>query len=95
MFASKVKGGLENSLKGLGVDVLEAHGEVVAPQTLKAGDRTIKARDIILAPGSVPFVPPGIETDGKTVFTPVGTLLGPIKTSFGYHLIRVTERSDE
>ncbi len=67
--ASKVKGGLENSLKGLGVDVLEAHGEVVAPQTLKAGDRTIKARDIILAPGSVPFVPPGIETDGKTVFT--------------------------
>ncbi|NJL82980.1 MAG: dihydrolipoyl dehydrogenase, partial [Chloroflexaceae bacterium] len=25
--------------------------------------------DIILCPGSVPFVPPGIELDGKTVFT--------------------------
>jgi dihydrolipoamide dehydrogenase len=29
----------------------------------------ITARDIILAPGSIPFVPPGAEVDGKTVFT--------------------------
>lgn len=27
------------------------------------------ARDIIIATGSVPFVPPGIPIDGKTVFT--------------------------
>jgi hypothetical protein len=27
------------------------------------------ARDIIIATGSVPFVPGGIEVDGKTVFT--------------------------
>ncbi|MCZ0901505.1 FAD-dependent oxidoreductase, partial [Microcoleus sp. HI-ES] len=33
------------------------------------GEKTITAKDIILAPGSVPFVPPGIEIDGKTVFT--------------------------
>ena len=66
---AKVRGGLEGSLKNLGVDVIEAPGELVAPQTLKAGAQTIKAKDIILAPGSLPFVPPGIETDGKTVFT--------------------------
>ena len=66
---AKVRGGLEGSLKNLGVDVIEAPGELIAPQTLKAGAQTIKAKDIILAPGSLPFVPPGIETDGKTVFT--------------------------
>ncbi len=33
------------------------------------GEITITARDIILSTGSVPFVPPGIEVDGKTVFT--------------------------
>jgi len=33
------------------------------------GERTITAKDVMLAPGSVPFVPPGIELDGKTVFT--------------------------
>ena len=29
----------------------------------------ITAKDVIIATGSVPFVPPGIEIDGKTVFT--------------------------
>jgi dihydrolipoamide dehydrogenase len=29
----------------------------------------VSARDIIIATGSVPFVPPGIPIDGKTVFT--------------------------
>jgi dihydrolipoamide dehydrogenase len=33
------------------------------------GEKTLTAQDIILSPGSVPFVPPGIEVDGKTVFT--------------------------
>ncbi|MEO1561416.1 MAG: dihydrolipoyl dehydrogenase, partial [Cyanobacteria bacterium J06632_19] len=33
------------------------------------GEKTITAKDIILSPGSIPFVPPGIEVDGKTVFT--------------------------
>ena len=41
-----------------------------APQVVKYGrigfaDRTITARNIIIATGSVPFVPPGIEVDGK------------------------------
>lgn len=41
-----------------------------APQIVKYGrigfsDKTITARNIIIATGSVPFVPPGIEVDGK------------------------------
>jgi dihydrolipoamide dehydrogenase len=67
---SKVRGGLEGSLKGLGVDVIEAFGAYKEPHTLDLGDgRTLTAKDIILAPGSVPFVPPGVEIDGETVYT--------------------------
>ena len=32
-------------------------------------DRVLTAKDVIIATGSDPFVPPGIETDGRTVFT--------------------------
>ena len=31
-------------------------------------------KDIILAPGSIPFVPPGVEVDEKTVYTSDGAL---------------------
>ena len=31
--------------------------------------KTITAQDIILSAGSIPFVPPGVTLDGKTVFT--------------------------
>ncbi len=66
---SKIRGDMTNSLKRLGVDVIKGWGKIVGPQKISTGDKTITARDIILAPGSVPWVPPGIEIDGKTVFT--------------------------
>ena len=31
-------------------------------------EKTVMARDIIIATGSVPFVPPGIEIDGVYLF---------------------------
>lgn len=70
---SKLQGDLTNSLKRVGVDTIRGWGKVAGQQkvtvTSDSGDKTITAKDIILAPGSVPFVPPGIEIDGKTVFT--------------------------
>lgn len=70
---NKIRGDLTNSLKRLGVDTIQGWGKIAGPQkvTVKtaAGEKTITAKDIILAPGSVPFVPPGIEIDNKTVFT--------------------------
>ncbi|MGL5082774.1 MAG: dihydrolipoyl dehydrogenase [Microcoleaceae cyanobacterium] len=70
---SKLRGDLTNSLKRLNVDVIQGRGKVAAPQkvTVKtaSGDQTFTAKEIILAPGSIPFVPPGIEIDHKTVFT--------------------------
>lgn len=70
---SKLRGDMTNSLKRLGIDVIVGWGKVAAPQKVtvetEKGEKTFTAKDIILAPGSIPFVPPGIELDGKTVFT--------------------------
>ncbi|NJL10602.1 MAG: dihydrolipoyl dehydrogenase [Calothrix sp. SM1_7_51] len=70
---SKIQGDLTNSLKRLNVEIIRGWGKVVGKQkvsiTTDKGEKTVKAKDIILSPGSVPFVPPGIELDGKTVFT--------------------------
>ena len=64
---------MTNSLKRLGVDTIIGWGRVAGNQKVtvktKKGEENFTAKDIILAPGSVPSVPRGIELDGKTVFT--------------------------
>jgi len=75
--ASRVKGNLEASLVGLGVDVVEGRGVLTGnPHEVKdeATGKVYTAKDIIIAPGSIPFVPPGITVDEKTVFTSDGAL---------------------
>ncbi|GJM94668.1 hypothetical protein PR202_ga11337 [Eleusine coracana subsp. coracana] len=72
--ASKIRSNLTNSMKALGVDILTGVGTIVGKQKVRYGkvgfpDKEITARNIIIATGSVPFVPKGIEIDGKTVFT--------------------------
>ncbi|KAK9147026.1 hypothetical protein Sjap_006929 [Stephania japonica] len=72
--ASKIRGHLTNSLKALGVDILIGVGTILGPQKVKYGkvgfsDNIVTAKDVIIATGSVPFVPKGIEVDGKTVIT--------------------------
>lgn len=69
----KIRGDMSNSLKRLGVDVIQGWGKLTGPHKVSVataeGDKILTAQDIILSPGSVPFVPPGIQLDGKTVFT--------------------------
>lgn len=70
--ANRVKVNLESSLKAQGVHVIESIGEVTSkPHEVKVSStgEIITAKDIILAPGSIPFVPKGVTIDGKTVFT--------------------------
>ncbi|OAB59972.1 dihydrolipoamide dehydrogenase [Phormidium willei BDU 130791] len=68
-----IRSNMTNSLKRLGVDIIQGWGKVAAAQKVTVetpdGEKTYSAENIILAPGSVPFVPPGINIDGKTVFT--------------------------
>lgn len=75
---SKIQGDMSNSLKRLGVNIIQGWGRLLGEQKLAVktadGEQALTAKDIILSPGSVPFVPPGIELDGKTVFTSDGAL---------------------
>lgn len=70
---AKIQGDLTNSLKRLSVEIIRGRGQLAGAQkvaiTTDNGEKIVTAKDIILSPGSVPFVPPGIEIDGKTVFT--------------------------
>ncbi|BAY82117.1 dihydrolipoamide dehydrogenase [Calothrix parasitica NIES-267] len=70
---AKIQGDLTNSLKRLNVDIIQGRGKLAGKQKVTVetskGEKTITAKDIILSTGSIPFVPPGIEVDGKTVFT--------------------------
>ncbi len=69
----KIRGDLTNSLKRLGVETIRGWGKVAGAQKVTvatdSGEKTLTAKEIILSTGSEPFVPPGIELDGKTVFT--------------------------
>ena len=70
---ANIRSNMSNSMARLGVDVIQGFGKVLEAQkvavTTADGEKTFTAENVILAPGSVPFVPPGIEVDGKTVFT--------------------------
>ncbi|RMF23039.1 MAG: dihydrolipoyl dehydrogenase [Cyanobacteria bacterium J083] len=70
---AKIRGDLTNSLKRLKVDIIRGWGKVTASHTVtvqkEREEITLTAKDILLCPGSIPFIPPGIEIDGKTVFT--------------------------
>jgi len=70
---TKQREALIGSLKRIGVDTIHGWGKVAGSQkvsvTTDGGEKIITAKDIMLATGSVPFVPPGVEIDGKTVFT--------------------------
>mmetsp|Transcript_18178 Transcript_18178/g.32928 ORF Transcript_18178/g.32928 Transcript_18178/m.32928 type:complete len:520 (+) Transcript_18178:96-1655(+) len=75
--ANRVKGNLEASLVGLGVDVIEGRGVLTGkPNEVKDAltGKIYTAKNIILAPGSVPFVPPGVTVDEITVCTSDGAL---------------------
>ncbi len=68
-----LRGHLTSSLTRLKVDIIEGWGKVAGKQKVSIktsdGEKTITAQNIIVASGSIPWVPPGVEVDGKTVFT--------------------------
>lgn len=66
---AKLRDDLSHSLQRLGVDVIQGRGKIAGVQKVQVNDRVYSAKDVIIATGSKPFVPPGITLDGKTVFT--------------------------
>ena len=71
---SNVRNNLTKTLERAGVTILRGKGRLegnqkVGLREINGVDRILSAQDVILATGSDPFVPPGIEIDGRTVFT--------------------------
>jgi dihydrolipoamide dehydrogenase len=67
--ASTIRANLTNSMTSLGVEILVGNATLTDNHTVRYGNKKVTAKNIIIATGSTPFVPPGIEIDGKTVFT--------------------------
>jgi dihydrolipoamide dehydrogenase len=69
-----IRTNLTKTLERAGVTIIRGTGRLegsqrVGVREINGVDRVLRAREVILATGSEPFVPRGIETDGRTVFT--------------------------
>ena len=49
------------------IKVIQAHGHIAGPGTVRAGDHQIKADAILIATGAMPRVLPGAEPDGDRI----------------------------
>lgn len=70
---TKIRTDLTKSLDKLKVTTIHGKATLKTAQcaVIETADGTLEvtAQDVIIATGSVPFVPPGIQVDGHTVFT--------------------------
>jgi len=69
-----IRTNLTKTLERAGVTIIRGTGRLegsqrVGVREVSGVDRVLSGREVIIATGSDPFVPPGIETDGRTVFT--------------------------
>ena len=69
----KLVGGVAQLLKGSGVDVFTGRGELEAPGQIRVRYQGVvghlRAKNIILATGSIPAIPKALLVDGKNVLT--------------------------
>ena len=71
---SAIRSNLTKTLERAGVDILRGEARLEGSQKVGVRenngiDRIISSKDVLIATGSDPFVPPGIKIDGRTVFT--------------------------
>ncbi|MDA7986603.1 MAG: dihydrolipoyl dehydrogenase [Synechococcus sp. H1_metabat_bins_2.tsv.006] len=69
-----IRANLTKSLERAGVTIVRGIAQLAGPQQVAVRqsngvERVLSATDVLIATGSDPFVPRGIETDGLTVFT--------------------------
>ncbi len=51
------------------VDLIEGEGKLVAPNTVRVGEKTLRAKHIVIGTGSSPFIPEGIAYNAKDIIT--------------------------
>ena len=59
----------QERFEGFGVHVIREYGRFISPDEVQAGDHVIKARRIVIATGSSPFVPPIPGVEEVTYYT--------------------------
>ena len=69
-----IRANLTKTLERAGVTIVRGTAQLAGPQQVAVRqsngvERVLSATDVLIATGSDPFVPRGIETDGLTVFT--------------------------
>jgi len=69
-----IRANLTKTLERAGVTIIRGVAQLAGPQQVAVRqsngvERVLSATDVLIATGSDPFVPRGIETDGLTVFT--------------------------
>ena len=69
-----IRANLTKTLERAGVTIVRGTAQLAGPQQVAVRqsngvERVMTAKDVLIATGSDPFVPRGIETDGLTVFT--------------------------
>ena len=61
--------GVEGLMRKNKIEVVSARGTVTGKTTIKAGERVLESRHLVIATGSTPRSLPGIEIDGKRIIT--------------------------
>lgn len=61
--------GIDGLMKKNRIQVVRGLGRLTSATSVAVGDQVVKARHIVLATGSVPAVLPGLQVDGRRVFT--------------------------
>lgn len=67
--AAQLSGGIKHLMKKNKVTVFDGHGKLLGKGKVAVGDKTLKAPHIILATGARARVLPGLEPDGKLVWS--------------------------
>jgi dihydrolipoamide dehydrogenase len=70
----QLTGGIEFLFKKNKVDWLKGYGSFTGPNTVKVGDQTVTAKNVIIATGSSVTPLPGVEIDQKVVVDSTGAL---------------------
>ncbi len=70
----QLTGGIEFLFKKNKVDWLKGYAAFTGPNTVKVGDRTVTAKNIVIATGSSVTPLPGVEIDQKVVVDSTGAL---------------------
>ena len=56
------------------IEIVEGRGRLLSPTEIQVGERRLAAKSVVLATGSRPKAPPGLEPDGDRILTSDGCL---------------------